>query len=268
MQDKQKKQGIAIFIKKGKTKNVYSLPNGNVLLKFKDNITVGDDGREDPGGNKAGGTKQNLGRQSLELTKYYFDLIGKILDIPTHMVNVNVSQNTMEVLPIQTFGNGLEWICRAKAEGSFLKRNPNIKQGEPLDNLVEVSLKDDENNDPIFDKRAFVNGGKHIWQGKKIDLGQGVISSEQFNLCYAFTKLITKLIAEDFKRKGLEFIDIKYEFGLTKDNKVVLIDEISAGSMRVFDKKGNKLEKDEIYEAVINGKKFGTTKSLDDGRGK
>ena len=147
--------GLAHFIKRGKTKNVYRLPNGNVILEFKDNITVGEDGREDPGGNKMGGTKQNLGRQSLELTKYYFDLIEKNLHIPTHMVNVNISQNIMEVLPIQTFGNGLEWICRAKAEGSFLKRNPNIKKGTPLNNLVEVSLKDDANNDPIFNKKCF-----------------------------------------------------------------------------------------------------------------
>ena len=81
-----------------------------------------------------------------------------------------------------------------------------------------------------------------------------MISSEQFDLCYVFTRAITDLIANDFKKKGLEFIDIKYEFGLTKDNKVVLIDEISAGSMRVFDKNGAKLEKDEIYEAVINNR--------------
>lgn len=250
------------LIKKGKTKDVYCLPNGNILLKFKDNITVGEDGKEDPGGNKAGGTKQNLGRQSLELTRYYFDLIEKNLYFPTHMIKTDLSQNVMEVLPIKTFGNGLEWICRAKAEGSFLKRNTSVKKGTPLNNLVEVSLKDDVNNDPIFNKSAFVCGGKHIWQGKEIDLGHGVITSEQFNLCYYYTKMITKIIKNDFEKKGLEFIDIKYEFGLTKNNRVVLIDEISAGSMRVFNKDGLKLEKDEIYEAVINNR-YKKSKVLD-----
>ncbi|MDD2445875.1 MAG: phosphoribosylaminoimidazolesuccinocarboxamide synthase [Clostridia bacterium] len=258
-QEKQQNNG-ARLIKKGKTKDVYALPNGNVLLKFKDNITVGDDGKEDPGGNKAGGTRQNLGKQSLALTKYYFHLIDKNLNIPTHMVDANLAENTMEVLPIKTFGNGLEWICRAKAEGSFLKRNKNIMRGMPLNNLVEVSLKDDENGDPILNKNAFVCGGKYNWNGKEIDLGNGVISSPNFDLCYIYTKQITDLIIKDFKKRGLEFIDIKYEFGLTRTNKVVLIDEISAGSMRVFDKKGNKLEKDDIYEAVINDKNFGMSK--------
>ncbi|MDD2227455.1 MAG: phosphoribosylaminoimidazolesuccinocarboxamide synthase, partial [Clostridia bacterium] len=216
------------------------------------------------GGNKAGGTKQNLGRQSLELTKYYFNLISQKLNIPTHMIGVDISENTMEVAPIRTFGNGLEWICRAKAEGSYLKRNKDVKKGTPLNYLVEVSLKDDYHGDPIFDKKAFVCGGKHVWQGKEIDLGDGVISSQQYDLCYAYTNLITRLIAEDFKRKDLDFIDIKYEFGMI-GNMVVLIDEISAGSMRVFDKNGVKLEKEDIYEAVINGKKFGNTKNLDSG---
>jgi phosphoribosylaminoimidazole-succinocarboxamide synthase len=254
-QDKQPNNG-ARLIKKGKTKDVYVLPNRNVLLKFKDNITIDDDGREDPGGNKSGGTKQNLGKQSLALTKYYFDLIERNLNIPTHMVKTILNENTMEVLPVKTFGNGLEWICRAKAEGSFLKRNKDIKRGTPLNNLVEVSLKDDINGDPIFNKNAFVCGGKHNWNGKEIDLGNGIITSQNFDLCYIYTKQITDLIMKDFKKKGLEFIDIKYEFGLSETNRVVLIDEISAGSMRVFDKKGNKLEKEDIYEAVINGKKF------------
>ncbi len=242
------------LIKTGKTKNVYRLPNGNNLLKFKDNITIGADGKEDPGGNRAGGTKQDLGRQSLEITKYYFDSIKRFLNIPTHMVDVNISENIMEVLPIKTFGSGLEWICRAKAEGSYLKRNLNVSKGAPLNNLVEVSLKDDENNDPIFNKEAFVNGGKHVWQGKEIDLGGGVITSEQFDICHSFTVQITEFIKNDFKKRGLDFIDIKYEFGLTEENKIVLMDEISAGSMRIFDKNGSKLEKEQVYEAVIKNK--------------
>jgi len=252
----------AYLIKKGKTKDVYHLPYNNTFLKFKDNITVGDNGMEDPGGNRAGETKQNLGRQSLELTKYYFNLIAQNLNIPTHMIGVNIPENTMEVAPIHTFGNGLEWICRAKAEGSYLKRNKDVKKGTPLNYLIEVSLKDDYHGDPIFNKSAFVCGGKHMWEGEEIDLGSGIISSQHYDLCYVYTGLITRLITEDFKRKNLDFIDIKYEFGML-GNTVVLIDEISAGSMRVFDQNGIKLEKEDIYEAVINGKKFKKTKKLD-----
>ena len=55
------------LIKEGKTKDVYALEDGNILLKFKDTATVGEDGQLDPG-NKVGDTIEGLGLASLRVT--------------------------------------------------------------------------------------------------------------------------------------------------------------------------------------------------------
>ena len=74
------------LIKEGKTKDVYALENGNILLKFKDTATVGEDGQLDPGGNKVGATIEGLGLASLRITRYYFEKINAA-GIPTHYID-------------------------------------------------------------------------------------------------------------------------------------------------------------------------------------
>ena len=57
----------------GKTKNVYALPNGNCLLKFKDDCT-GKDGIFDPGENTVGLTIEGIGRANLETSIFVHSL--------------------------------------------------------------------------------------------------------------------------------------------------------------------------------------------------
>ncbi len=60
------------------------------------------------------------------------------------------------------------------------------------------------------------------------------MSAAQFSEIKANTKKITALISDVLKKKGLELYDIKLEFGMDKDGKVILIDEVSSGNMRVY----------------------------------
>ena len=64
------------LVYKGKTKDVYSLENGNVLLKFKDDCT-GKDGVFDPGENSVGLTIDGIGKANLQSSVYYFELCKK-----------------------------------------------------------------------------------------------------------------------------------------------------------------------------------------------
>jgi len=89
----------------GKTKDVYKLENGNVLLKFKDDCT-GKDGVFDPGENTVGLTIEGIGRENLKTSVYYFELLKKA-GIKTHYVNANIEDSTMEVLPATVLGNDL-----------------------------------------------------------------------------------------------------------------------------------------------------------------
>ena len=63
-------------IYEGKTKNVYGLDNGNVLLKFKDDCT-GKDGVFDPGENTVGLTIEGIGKANLITSIHYFELLKK-----------------------------------------------------------------------------------------------------------------------------------------------------------------------------------------------
>ena len=133
----------------GKTKDVYSLENGNVLLKFKDDCT-GKDGVFDPGENSVGLKIEGIGKANLRTSVYYFDLLKKA-GIKTHYVSADVEEATMEVLPATVFGHGLEVICRLVATGSFIRRyGEYIEDGTPLEGgYVECTFKNDEKGDPL-----------------------------------------------------------------------------------------------------------------------
>lgn len=203
----------------GKTKDVFELENGNVLLKFKDDCT-GKDGVFDPGENTVGLTIEGIGRANLETSIHFFELL-KEKGIKTHYVSANLEEATMEVLPATVFGKGLEVICRLKATGSFIRRYGDyIKDGTVLEGgYVEATFKDDAKGDPLVTSEGLA--------------ALGVMSTEMFNDMKEQTLKITKIVAEDLATKGLDLYDIKFEFGYNND-EVILIDEIASGNMRVY----------------------------------
>lgn len=203
----------------GKTKNVYQLENGNVLLQFKDDCT-GKDGVFDPGENSVGLTIEGIGRANLETSIHFFEILQKA-GIKTHYVSANPEEATMEVLPAKVFGKGLEVICRLKATGSFIRRYGDyIADGTELPGgYVECTLKNDEKGDPLI-----------TCEGLE---ALGIMSREMFESMKAQTLKITRMVADDLATKGLDLYDIKFEFGYNND-EVILIDEIASGNMRVY----------------------------------
>lgn len=203
----------------GKTKDVFQLENGNVLLKFKDDCT-GKDGVFDPGENTVGLTIEGIGRANLQTSIRYFELL-KEAGIKTHYVSADIENATMEVLPAKVFGQGLEVICRLKATGSFIRRyGAYIADGTELPGgYVETTFKDDAKGDPLV-----------TCEGLE---ALGVMSREMFESMKAQTLQITKIVADDLATMGLELWDIKFEFGYNND-EVILIDEIASGNMRVY----------------------------------
>ena len=203
----------------GKTKNVYALPNGNCLLKFKDDCT-GKDGVFDPGENSVGLTIEGVGDVNLRMSIYFFEKINAA-GIRTHYVSANLEDTTMEVLPAKVFGKGLEVICRNKAVGSFYRRYCDyVTLGADLPSYVETTFKNDELGDPLVTKDALVI--------------LGVMTDEQYEAIKDMTQKITRIVADDLLEKGLVLYDIKFEYGYAADGSVMLIDEIASGNMRVY----------------------------------
>ena len=213
----------------GKTKDVYKLENGNVLLKFKDDCT-GKDGVFDPGENTVGLTIDGIGKANLLTSVYYFEMLKKA-GVKTHYVSADIENATMEVLPAECFGKelgggGLEVICRLVATGSFIRRyGEYIKDGTPLEGgYVECTFKNDAKGDPLVTGEGLV--------------ALKVMTAEMFESLKEQTLKITKVVADDLKTIGLDLWDIKFEFGYN-NGEVILIDEIASGNMRVY--KGNEI---------------------------
>ncbi|MGM9528543.1 MAG: phosphoribosylaminoimidazolesuccinocarboxamide synthase [Phascolarctobacterium sp.] len=203
----------------GKTKNVYALDNGNYLLEFKDDCT-GKDGVFDPGENSVGLTIEGVGDVNLRMSMYFFEKINAA-GIKTHYVSADLAKTTMEVLPAKVFGKGLEVICRHKAVGSFFRRyGQYIAEGADLPAYVETTFKNDELGDPLVTKDALVI--------------LGVMTEQQYEDIKEMTQKITQIVADDLKEKGLVLYDIKFEYGYDAEGKVMLIDEIASGNMRVY----------------------------------
>ncbi len=208
------------LIYKGKTKDVYKLDGSNVLLKFKDDVT-GEDGVFDPGANTVGLSIEGAGQSGLRMTTFFFEKMAD-KDIPTHYVDANIDEVTMTVRSAKVFGKGLEVICRYRAVGSFLRRyGAYCEEGQPLDAFVEVTLKDDDRNDPPISKDGLAQ--------------LGLLTTEEYDTLEALTKEISGVVKVELAAKGLDLYDIKLEFGRDSETgNIMLIDEISGGNMRVY----------------------------------
>ena len=220
----------------GKTKDVYKLQDGNYLLKFKDDVTVDEEGNFDPGANVIGKTIEGVGNADLRISKFFFEKL-KEKGVETHYIDADLKETTMTVKPAEAFGKGLEIILRYKAVGSFIRRYGDyIKEGTDLDGFVEISLKDDDRGDPFINKEAL----------EILNL----LSPIEYEILVSETVKIGGIIKEELAKKGLELYDIKFEFGRA-DGKIILMDEISGGNMRAY-KDGEHVQPLDIAKILLD----------------
>ena len=144
----------------------------------------------------------------------------------------------MIVKKATAFGEGLEVICRYKAVGSFLKRyGKYAKEGQDLDAFVEVTLKDDDRNDPPITEDALEM--------------LGILTKEEYKILKILTQKIAGIVKEELLKKGLELYDIKFEFGrVGEDKRIALIDEISGGNMRAY-KDGKRVDPLDLEKIML-----------------
>ena len=180
---------------------------------------------------------EGAGRAGLRLTKFFFEKLNE-KGIPTHYIDANIEEQTMTVKPAEVFGKGLEVICRYKAVGSFLRRyGLYAEEGQSLDAFVEVTIKDDDREDPPISEDA-------------LDM-LGILTKEEYKTLKTLTQQIGNVVKEELAKKGIELYDIKFEFGrVGTDKQIVLIDEISGGNMRAY-KDGKYIEPIELEKMFL-----------------
>jgi len=202
----------------GKTKDVYEAQDPDaVRLVFKDDVT-GKDGVFDPGENQVGLTIDGAGLLNLAVTHKVFKFLVDA-GIYTHFIDAD--ENSMTVHKATPFGNGLEVVVRYRATGSFMRRfGQYAEEGQRLHGLVEITIKDDDRNDPPATKEILE--------------ALNLLTSDEHDRIVTLAKKICDIIRFVLLENDMDLYDIKLEFGRDKDGALMLIDEVSAGCMRVY----------------------------------
>jgi len=223
----------------GKAKVLYATENENQLIQyFKDDATAFNNLKKDVIAGK--GVLNNFISEfiMLEMAKN---------GIPTHFIKrLNEREQLIKKVTIIP----LEVIVRNIAAGSMAKRL-GIEEGLVLESTVfEICYKDDSLGDPIINDDHAIKVLK-------------VVSEEQLNLIKNYTLKINKVLQELFSKINIKLVDFKIEFGVDENNKILLADEISPDSCRLWDKDtNNKMDKDrfrrdlgglvEAYQEIAN----------------
>ncbi len=206
----------------GKTKNVMlDEETGIVHLFFKDSAT-GENGVFDPGSNSVGGSVEGKGKVGLEVSSYFFELMEKN-GIPTHYLGSDISQGLMKVRNLTV--PRLEFVVRYFTAGSMCRRF-SLEEGIPFNPpYAEVTLKDDEQGDPLISDR--------LCQMK------GILKEGQYDEALDIVYRVGEVLKVELADMGLTLIDFKIEVGYDETGKIFVADEITPDIWRVRDENGN-----------------------------
>lgn len=226
------------LVYEGKNKNVYRLPSGALQIQFKDAIT-GKDGVFDPAAKSVLKTVPGAALSSLRLSAYFFKKLNAI-DVPTHFISANDDSVSMTVKDTKTFGpHSIDVICRFRAIGTFEERYSEfVERGEELDSLVEMTLKDENEELPPITQETLA--------------ALKILTPREFDFIKQLSRDVAEFIRMDLAKKGLELYDIKLEFGRdSQTNEILLINEISANNMHVY--QGERLINPIEFENILLG---------------
>ena len=208
------------LIYEGKAKKIYSTERPDVFLQeFKDDATAFNGLKKDKIPHK--------GELNNQISSRIFEYL-KENNIPTHFIK-KVSDNEMLVNKVDIIK--VEVVCRNIAAGSLVKKFGFREGTELKEPIVEYYLKSDELGDPLFIE-------DHIFALNLTDkYGLDIIKK--------MTLSINTLLKKFFLDKGIKLVDFKLEFGKDKNGNIILADEISPDTCRLWDSKTDrKLDKD------------------------
>lgn len=222
----------------GKAKQLFETDDENILfVSYKDSATAfNGEKKEDIDGK---------GILNNKITTILFEQL-KSKGIGSHFVE-QISDNEQLVRKVDIIP--LEVVVRNIAAGSLSKRL-GIKEGTPLKHtIVEFYYKDDELGDPLL-------------TNAHIEL-LALATPEEIDTLQTKALEINQVLQPIFKEIGVTLIDFKLEFGRTANGEILLADEISPDTCRLWDDKtNNKLDKDvfrrnlgsltEVYEIILS----------------
>ncbi len=208
------------MIYEGKAKKVFSTNHPEyVIIHFKDDATAFNAQKK--------GSIQDKGVLNNEITCLIFDYLTT-QGIKTHFVK---KLNDREQLCKKVSIIPLEIITRNVLAGSTAKLL-GIEEGKIISNVVyELCYKKDELGDPLINEHHAV--------------ALGIASYDEIKDIFSTTAIINSILKQHFLKEDILLIDFKIEFGKDNDGNIVLADEISPDTCRLWDKNTlKKLDKD------------------------
>ncbi len=204
----------------GKAKQVFATEKDDVIIMhYKDDATAYN------GIKKA--SIQNKGVLNNRITTIIYKKLNAA-GIPTHYMDTLNERDQVckkvKILP-------LEVIVRNIIAGSMSKRLGIPEGTKPENTIFEICYKDDALGDPLINDHHAV--------------ALKAATYEELKIVYDLTAKINKELQKMFESVGVVLVDFKVEFGKTKDGQIVLADEISPDTARLWDAQTNKkLDKD------------------------
>ena len=206
----------------GKAKKVYATNDPEVVIvSYKDDATAFNGLKK--------GTITGKGAINNRMTN---NLMRRLEEkgVPTHYVEeLNDRETAVKKVSIVP----LEVIVRNISAGSFAKRY-GVEEGIVFDEpTFEFSYKNDDLGDPLLNT-------SHA-------LALKLATREEIALIRKYTMMVNDLLKGFMKEIGIDLVDFKLEFGKTSDGTIVLADEISPDTCRLWDEKTHeKLDKDRV----------------------
>lgn len=204
----------------GKAKRVYATDEDSLLIvSYKDDATAFNGLKK--------GSIAGKGVINNKMSNMLMQMLEKN-GVPTHYVKEISDRETIvksvSIVP-------LEVIVRNIVAGSFSKRY-GVEEGKQFDKpTVEFSYKNDELGDPLINDSHAV--------------AIGAANETEIALIKQYALRINELLKNFWSECGVTLVDFKLEFGRTLDGNIILADEISPDTCRLWDSKtGEKLDKD------------------------
>ncbi len=227
----------------GKAKKVFDTDDERLLVvEYKDDATAFNALKR--------GTIRGKGVVNNAVSGKLFELLAE-RGVPTHYLE-RLSDREQLVRAVKIVP--LEVIVRNRAAGSFAKRY-GVEEGLELDPIViEWCYKNDELGDPPLNDATAV--------------ALGIATPDDLEALFELASTVNDTLGPYFEERGLELVDFKLEFGRTAEGELVLADEISPDTCRLWDlATGERLDKDrfrrdlgsveeayqEIYRRVVEG---------------
>lgn len=204
----------------GKAKRVYATDtDGICIVDYKDDATAFNGAKK--------GTIVGKGVVNNRMSNRIMRMLEKH-DIPTHLIE-ELSERETAVVRVSIVP--VEVIVRNIAAGSLSKRL-GIEEGTKLPSVVlEYCYKNDALDDPMInDSHA---------------IAMGLATKEDLDTISAYALKIDEILIDFFAKLGIELVDFKIEFGKKPDGTIILADEISPDTCRLWDNiTHEKLDKD------------------------